>query len=55
MRLHLKMLGSDLGELFAPESHDFRWNKDYTAFWPVRCRWADDASYAAYQGSDLDD
>lgn len=37
-------------ENFNPDRFDFRWNADYTEFCPVRLRWWDDASYAAWQG-----
>ena len=55
MRTHLKILGTDIGALYNPESHDFRWNRDFTAFRAVACRWSDDASYAAYQAEDCEE
>lgn len=40
---------------FDPDRYEYRWNRDYTAYRVIKLRWHDDASYAAYQASDLDD
>lgn len=39
-------------EEFNPMRTEFRWSADFAAFLPVRLRWWDAASYAAYQAGD---
>lgn len=63
MHLHLTVLQDNVREgenptqavLFNPQRTEFRWNADFSAFWPIPLRWWDDASYIAYQGDCGDD
>ncbi len=59
--LHLNVIHETFGQDINPSSaarvfncnrFDFRWNDDFSAFYPVALRWWDDASYAAYQAGD---
>lgn len=54
MHLHIireseKESERNLLNIFSPQSHDFRWNDDFTAYRPIKLAWHDDASYIAYQ------
>lgn len=37
---------------FDPDQYDFKWNKDYTMFLPLKLKWNDDSSYKEYQSTD---
>ena len=61
MKLHLVVFQPNAKEgseptqasrLYSSRTHDFAWNDTFTAFHALRLKWWDDASYAAYQGSD---
>lgn len=68
MHLHLTVIQPNVREgenptqahLFNPQRTEYRWNADFSAFYPIPLRWWDDASYIAYQGycgdeDDMDD
>jgi len=59
MSLHLNVLHntvagnpSSASRIFSPYRHEFRWNDDFTAYYPIVLKWWDDASYLAYQSGD---
>jgi len=37
---------------YDPDQYDFVWSADYSAFRAIKCRWTDEASYAAFQAHD---
>jgi hypothetical protein len=37
---------------YDPDQYDFVWSADYSVFRAIKCRWTDEASYAAFQARD---